>query len=279
MSFSYKIYNEIRKETTGQDSVLSNVKALGLPDSTRALHILWMYPDVLNVFGGRGDLMALFRIGCAMKMPVEMRRLNSLSEEIPLDWADLIYYVSGDMTAMEDILKAHRGRLEDFRAYAQSGRMIVAVSSSGAILADKLEHLDGSETAGLGLLHMTMTERSKIHGDDLWIRTKSGLDVIANQIQLADVKLAEDQAPFAEVVYGRGNDGNGSEGAEIGNVVYTGCVGPVLVRNPWLAAEFLMRAAKAAGMDTANYTLPDKEIMQEAMSFEEAKSFVQEKMK
>ena len=53
MSSDFRIYNEIRKNTKGHESVLSNLDGLGLDDNTRALHILWMYPDVLNVFGGR----------------------------------------------------------------------------------------------------------------------------------------------------------------------------------------------------------------------------------
>ena len=279
-TLSYQLFDQIRKSTSGHDRILSNVQALGLPEGTRALHILWMYPDVLNVFGGRGDLMALMRVSCAMGLPAEMRRLDSLSDEIPLDWADLIYYASGDLTCMENILKGHKNRAGDFRAYAESGRMIVAVSSSGAVLAEKVKMLDGSSFSGLGLLGMTMTERKKVHGDDLWIRTADGTEIAGNQIQLTDVTLAEGQEAFADVIYGRGNDGNGKEGAVTGNVIYTGCVGPVLVRNPWLAAGLLRRAAETAGIRTASgsFVLPEEEIVQERLSAEEAKEFIRSKM-
>ncbi|MBQ6622046.1 MAG: hypothetical protein IJH75_04355 [Mogibacterium sp.] len=274
------IFNDIRKNSTGQQ-VLRNVEALGLPADTRALHILWMYPDVLNVFGSRGDLMALFRISCEMKMPVEMRRLNTLEEEIPLDWADLIYYASGDLTCMEDLLKVQRARLEDFRAYADSEKMIVAVSSSGVILAEEFRRLDGTTVPGLGLLKMTMTERETVHGDDLWIRTSAGLEVIGNQIQLTDVTLGEGQKAFGKVIYGRGNDGTGQEGAETGNILYTGCVGPALVRNPWLAAHLLERAAMAVGVASAegSFELPEEAIEQELLSAKEAREFINEKKK
>ena len=193
MSFKYNIFNEIRNKTTGHDALLSNVSELGLPEGTRALHILWMYPDVLNVFGGRGDLMALMRVSCSMGLPAEMKRLDSLHEEIPFNWADIIYYASGDMSCMEDILKATEDKIEEFHAFAKNGGMIVAVSSSGALLADEYKRIDGTSTRGLGLLHMTMTEREKIHGDDLWFRTSDGLEVTGNQIQLMDVSLGDGQ--------------------------------------------------------------------------------------
>ena len=45
MSSDFRIYNDIRKKTKGHESVLSNLDGLGLDENTRALHILWMYPD------------------------------------------------------------------------------------------------------------------------------------------------------------------------------------------------------------------------------------------
>ena len=280
MALKYKLFNEIRNNTSGHDAVLSNVEALGMPESTRALHILWMYPDVLNVFGGRGDLMALMRVSCSMGLPAEMRRIDSLSDDIPFDWADVIYFASGDLTCMEDILDALRGKESDFRAFADRGGMIIAVSSSGALLADDYSTIDGSKVNGLGLLHMTMTEREKVHGDDLWIRTSEGTEVTANQIQLLDVSLADGQEPFGTVIYGRGNNGDRNEGARTGNVIYTGCVGPVMVRNPWLAAGLLRDAAEAAGVQAkdGSFELPDEEIEQEIRSAEEARAFIRKKM-
>lgn len=280
MSLKYTIFNEIRNNTSGHDAVLSNVRQLGMPEGTRALHILWMYPDVLNVFGGRGDLMALMRVSCSIGLPAEMRRLDSLTDDIPFDWADLIYFASGDLTCMEDILRAQKNKAGDWKTFASDGGMIIAVSSSGAILADEFTQQDGSSVSGLGLLHMTMTEREKVHGDDLWIRTEEGIEVTGNQIQLLDVTLSERQEPLGSVIYGRGNDGSGFEGAQKDNVIYTGCVGPVMVRNPWFAAHLLERAAKRAGVATmsGSFELPDEEIEQELLSAKEAREFISRKI-
>ena len=280
MSSDFRIYNDIRKKTKGHESVLSNLDGLGLDENTRALYILWMYPDVLNVFGGRGDLMALMRVSTAMGVPVRMRRLDHLSDEIPLDWADLIYYASGDLTCMEDILRVTMPRKDEIKAFAQKGKMIVAVSSSGVLLADRFIRKDGTSVESTGLLGMTMTEREKVHGDDLWIRTESGMEITGNQIQLLDVSLSEGQEPLGTVIYGRGNDGSGMEGARTGNVIYTGCVGPALVRNPWFAADLIRKAADACGVSPAGgeFLLPDEAIEQELLSAEEARAFIRQKM-
>ena len=279
MACSYRMFNEIREAASANDGMISNVKAIGLPADTDALHILWMYPDVLNVFGSRGDLMALMRISCAMGIPTEIKRINSLSDDINFDRADIIYYPAGDLTVMESIMKKNAESADKFRAYADSGRAIIAVSSSGVILADEFSKSDDSSVKGLGLLHMTMTERERVHGDDLWLRTSGGLEIIGNQIQLVDTELAGDQQPLGEVIYGRGNNGDGREGAVSGGVIYTGCLGPVMVRNPWFAADILSKAAVRAGIagDADELKLPDEETAQERLSFEEAKEFINNK--
>lgn len=280
MADSYQLFNEIREAATREEGAISNVKALGLKADAKALHILWMYPDVLNVFGSRGDIMALMRVSCAMGIPTEIKRIDSLSESIDFEWADIIYYAAGDLSCMDNIMKRNEELTDEFRAFAENGGTVIAISSSGAILAEELKRLDGSSARGLGLLGMKMTERKKVHGDDLWIKTSDGMELIGNQIQLADIELTENQEPFADVVYGRGNNGTKAEGAARGNVLFTACLGPVMVRNPWFAAEVLKKAAAHAGIvnDANELTLPEEEMTQERMSFEDAKEFIKEKM-
>ena len=280
MADSYQLFNEIREAASREKGAISNVKALGLKADAKALHILWMYPDVLNVFGSRGDIMALMRVSCAMGIPTEIKRIDSLSENIDFEWADIIYYPAGDLSCMDNIMKRNEELTDEFRAFAENGGTVIAISSSGAILAEELKRLDGSSVRGLGLLGMKMSERKKVHGDDLWIKTSDGTELIGNQIQLADIELTENQEPFADVVYGRGNNGTKTEGAARGNVLFTACLGPVMVRNPWFAAEVLKKAAAHAGIvnDANELTLPEEEMTQERMSFEDAKEFIKEKM-
>ena len=45
--------------------------------------------------------------------------------------------------------------------------------------------------------------------------------------------------PFGKVIYGYGNNGGTDEGARYKNVIYTNCIGPVLVKNPWFTEDIL----------------------------------------
>ena len=259
---------------------LNNLDALGLPEQHKRVRILWMYPNSLNIHGGRGDIMALYRFATMAKLPVEICRVDHLSSPLPLDQADMLYFCCGDLSCMPDIIKALESKKADLQDFAAQGKVIVANGSSGAILAKDLWLLDDRLIPGLGLLGMHWVQRKTVHGDDLWLTTHDGLEVIGNEIKLADVTLEPEQAPFGKVHYGGGNHGDGYEGAVSDNVIYTSCLGPVLVRNPALAMDLLRRAAATAGIETTpeQFILPPEQIMHEQKGLEEAKRFIQKKM-
>lgn len=272
----FELFTEIREGAVRGASSVSNCAALGLSPETRSVHVLWMYPNVLNLHGGRGDAMALLHFSNCMSLPCTLRRINTLSEEIPFDWADLILFQSGDLDCMADLCRALTPKAAEFAAFAENGGVILAVGSSGSLLARNTKYLDGTQAPGLGLLGMEMTQRTTIHGDDLWFTTREDLEIVASQIQRTDVALDPDQAPLGTVTYGRGNCGDGREGARTGTVFFTHCVGPVLVRNPRFAALLLKLAAAHAGIPTDE--LADEDIALELEALRDTKGFIEKKL-
>jgi len=90
---------------------------------------------------------------------------------------------------------------------------------------------------GLGFLDMTAKERKYVWGDDLHFRLiDSKQELIGSQIQMADV---EAKAPLGTTLYGMGNNNSGAEGARWKNLIYTNCLGPLFVKNPWFAESLL----------------------------------------
>ena len=243
----------------------------------RAIHIAWVYPDILNIHGGRGDIMALNKISEKMGLPVEIKRCEQLSEDIPFEWADIIYMTSGELKCMPEIVEALERQRDGLEKYIEKGGIVCAVSSSGAVLGNGLEKDDGSIVKGLGLLDMMWKERESVWGDDLWFSTEYGFEIMGNQIQIADVKLGEGQEPFGKTIYGRGNCGDGTEGAKKGNVIFTNCLGPMMIKNPRMAAELLKTAAETVGV-TGYRMLDENDTVIEDKSFELIKIFIEKKM-
>lgn len=272
-----KALNQV-KNTEGRS--VCNLEALGLPADHPRVRILWMYPDSLSIHGGRGDIMALLRFATMGKLPVEIRRVELLTDPVPLDDADMLYFCCGDLSCMGDIIRALEPVKGDLERFAVQGKVIVANGSTGAVLAKDLKLLDGTVVTGLGLLGMHWTQRGSVQGDDLWLDAVDGIQVIGNEIKLAEIALEPEQQAFGTVRYGHGNNGDGREGALSGNVIYTSCLGPVLVRNPELAMNLLRRAAVAAGLEVGpeQFVLRAEDIHHEQKGLEAAKAFIEKKI-
>lgn len=277
---SIKAFLEITKDSLTGETTINNFACLGKKPDDPHVRLLWMFPDVLSLHGGRGDIMALLRFATAAGIPLEIRRIEALGDKIRLKKADMLYFCCGDLSCAPDIVRALRPMKAELEEFAKAGKVIIANGSSGAILAKSLKRTDGTVVEGLGLLGMEWTERTRVHGDDLWLSAMDGVEVIGNEIRLADITLEDGQAPFAKVRYGRGNCGDGKEGARTKNVIYTGCLGPVLVRNPLLAMEYLRLGAAAAGVyvDPLRFIPDPDDTDVETKGIQESRAFIQKKL-
>ncbi|GHU63805.1 hypothetical protein AGMMS49983_08100 [Clostridia bacterium] len=203
--------------------------------------ILWLWPDILNLHGDRGNAMALARIAGMYGVDAHITRVNRLTDDFdPLD-ADLILLNPGELVNIPHIVDALSAKKPALETYASKGGALLAIGTTGTALASRTERSDGSVIEGLGLLGMTCRERTTVLGDDL-IAATFGDVVCGIQIQMMDTVLDAGQTPFGDVVYGYGNNGSGAEGAASGNIFFTNMLGPLLVKNPWLTLEIIRRA-------------------------------------
>ena len=203
----------------------------------KTVRIGWMYPDCLNLHGERGSVQAFERIGGAMGLEMQLRRIGDFDDPIPFDGLDLLFFAPGEITCLEFIRPALERQRPALERYLEDGGWLIAVGTTGLLFGRTTNRTDGSVFEGLGLLDMTAREREFVWGDDLHFRlADSKMEIFGSQIQMADVEAA---APLGDVLYGRGNNAGGSEGARRGNLLFTNCLGPVFVKNPWWAEDIL----------------------------------------
>ncbi len=201
------------------------------------LCIGWMYPDLLNLHGERGSIQALKKVGQELGLEIEVRRIEDFDEVIPFSELDMLIFLPGEISSFRQLVPALEAQKEALTAYLEAGGYLLALGTSGLMFGKSILRCDGSTQAGLGLLDMTAREREYVWGDDLHLRidaTKQ--ELIGSQIQMADVDAAQ---PLGQVLYGMGNNNTGAEGARWKNLLYTNCLGPLLVKNPWFAAALL----------------------------------------
>ena len=240
------------------------------------LNILWLYPDVLDLHGGRGDLMGLMHTAELLGLTPELRRVDSFDREPEWEWADLIWLGPGEVRCAAVVADKLRPYLEQIKAALARGAVLMAIDSSGAVLAKETYRLDGSAFAGLGLLDMDCREMEQVVGNDLWFALEDGEEVMAIQISLLKIELGPDAKPLGRVVYGYGNDGRGGEGAVQGSVVFTNALGPVCVKNPRFAARLICQALAGRGVELSPAIAPELTQVED-MSFDLIRTFIQKK--
>lgn len=197
----------------------------------------WMYPNLLNLHGERGSVQALVRAGENLGVEVEVRRIEDFGDEIPFDQLDLMLFLPGEIKTLTRLKPVLEDRKSELEAYLERGGYLVAIGTTGLLFGRQLTRENGDVFDGLGFLDMTAVERRYVWGDDLHFRRQdTKQEIIGSQIQMADV---EAKTPLGQVLYGHGNNNTGAEGARYKNLIYTNCLGPVFVKNPWWAEDIL----------------------------------------
>lgn len=222
------------------------------------LVIGWMYPDVLNLHGERGSIQALERIANNLGIDAQVVRIDFFTDKIEFDKLDMLVFLPGEIKVLNVMRNALRTQEEELRSYVENGGTVIAIGTSGLIFGKEIVRLDGSIVKGFELLDLVANEKEYIWGDDLHFRLLDNkMELVGSQVSMADV---ETDMPIGETLYGRGNNGTGAEGARYNNLIYTNCLGPLFVKNPWFGEQIIKDIVlrKVGVTQVRPHTLPSK---------------------
>ena len=203
----------------------------------------WMYPNLLNLHGERGSVQALVHIGKQLGIQVDILRIEDFDDPIPYEKLDLMIFLPGEIAVFIHLIPALQ--TEQMRNYLEQGGHLLALGTTGLLFGKSILREDGSTLKGLGYLDMTAKERKFVWGDDLHFRiNETSQELAGSQIQMADVDAKN---PLGTTIYGMGNNNTGAEGARWNHLIYTNCLGPLFVKNPWFAESILKEILQEKG--------------------------------
>lgn len=232
----------------------------------------WMYPNLLNLHGERGSVQALVQVGKQMGVDVDVIRMEDFDDPIPFDTLDLLIFLPGEISTFSHLVPALNKQKPALDKYLNDGGYLLALGTTGLMFGMSILREDGSSLDGLKYLDMTAKERKYVWGDDLHFRINAtGQELAGSQIMMADVDVAD---PLGNTIYGRGNNGTGYEGARWNNLIYTNCLGPLFVKNPWFAEAILRDICDKKSIEITGQA--DHKIAKD--SFQSTLRFIQKKV-
>jgi CobQ-like glutamine amidotransferase family enzyme len=216
------------------------------------LRVCALYPDVMNIYADRGNLLMLER-RCAWRGLGFTVTAAGFGEAVDPDAHDLFYLGGGQdrdqrLCAL-DLVQTKRDALH---AAADRGALVLGVCGGYQLLGHGYALAD-EVIPGLGLVDL-QTVRSE--GPRLIGNVAIEVDLDADDASPARERvlagfenhaghthLGADEEPLGRVLKGHGNTGSsGAEGVRRGGVIGTYLHGPLLPKNAWFA-DWLIRTA------------------------------------
>ena len=233
----------------------------------------WIYPNLLNLHGERGSVQALVQVAKQLGIDIQVQRIEDFDDPIPFDALDLLIFLPGEIEVFQHLIPAINKQRDNLDGYLNNGGYLLALGTTGLLFGKQIIREDGSLLECLGYLDVTAKERKYVWGDDLHIRIKGTTQELAgSQVMMADVDASK---PLADTIYGRGNNGTGTEGARWKNLIYTNCLGPLFVKNPWFAESILRDICERKNIPVPGNA--DRTIAEN--SFHSTLRFIQKKVK
>ncbi|MHB8658872.1 MAG: type 1 glutamine amidotransferase [Solirubrobacteraceae bacterium] len=222
-----------------------------MPDRPLELRVCALYPDLMNIYADRGNLL-LLECRCRWRGIGFSLASVGLGDELDPQAADL-YYIGGGQDRDQRLcaLDLAERKREALHAAVDRGAVILAVCGGYQLLGHSYE-LGDERLPGAGLvdLHTVREDGPRLIGNvAIEVELEPGeRRVLAGfENHGGRTRLGPDEQPLGRVLEGHGNNGrDGAEGVRRGNVIGTYLHGPLLPGNAWFA-DWLIRAAIAPG--------------------------------
>jgi CobQ-like glutamine amidotransferase family enzyme len=214
----------------------------------------WLYPDLMNIYGDRGNILTLLQRAEWRGYEVRLLELGRGNHK-GMDEVDVFFFGGGQdreqALVYADLLEFKQPQLA--RAVAE-GAQILAVCGGYQLLGHYYQTAGGERYDGIGLIDVrTEAGKKRFIGDvvvetdiaDLKPRTLVGFENHSGR-----TFLGPKAKPLGRVVVGNGNNGSdGHEGFIQGGVIGSYLHGSLLPKNPHLADHLIRGALKRRGVD------------------------------
>lgn len=200
-----------------------------------------LYPDLLNLYGDRGNIQCLMK-RCQWRGIEAETVAFELGDKI--DFSDLDIVLLGGGSDREQMIVGEKLQeiREDFKEYVENNGVVIAICGGYQLIGNYYKTEQGT-IQGLGLVDLyTEQGEGRLIQNIVLKSNLFDMPVVGFENHGGRTCINENQ-PLGKVLYGSGNDGrSGYEGVVYKNVIGTYIHGPLLPKNPQLADWLIARA-------------------------------------
>lgn len=208
-----------------------------------SLRIAHLYPDMLNLYGDRGNIIVLTGRMRARGIDVQTEQIT-MGKAFNADDYD-IFFIGGGQDFEQDVLldDLTKGKDVQINKAIHSGRVMLAICGGYQMLGKYYKTYDGKILQYMGALDFYTEGREERMIGNYAYKTKEGIEVVGFENHSGRTYLGKNTEPLGRVIKGYGNNGeDGTEGVRFLNTFGTYSHGPVLPKNPQLADLLISKA-------------------------------------
>lgn len=198
------------------------------------LHIVHIYPNEMNTYGDRGNLLTLQKRAEWLGLEPVIHYYH-VGQEFPKE-ADLILGGGGQDSAQSDIQVdiLRQGAL--LHKLCDNGVPMLMVCGTYQLFGNRFVTNSGEEIQGIGIFEIETIGGDKRMIGNVAVKTDNWGTLYGFENHSGQTTLDQTQRPLGKTIKGGGNNGqDGTEGARTNNAIGTYMHGPVLPNNPQLA--------------------------------------------
>ena len=205
------------------------------------INIAVLYPDLLNLYGDKGNIITL-------KKRLETRGISakvteySIDDNIDFSSTDIVYIGGGSDREQLLVCKKLCEIKEELKAYVEDGGTVLAVCSGFQLLGNYYETENEKIEATAILDIYTSHSKERLIGDIILQSPYINSTIVGFENHSGRTNIGS-CTPLGSVTCGYGNNGSKDyEGVVYKNVIATYIHGPLLPKNPILADKILLNA-------------------------------------
>jgi hypothetical protein len=231
-----------------------------MPEGKIVLKVCHLYPELLNLYGDRGNVMAFARRCRWRGLGVEVQPVNP-GDPVDFREVDFLFLGGGSDREQNLIARDLEKRRDLLQAAVEDGLVVLAICGGYQLLGRYYRTLEGRVIPGLGLLDLyTEAGRKRMIGNvviELQIEGEP-VRVVGFENHAGRTFLGPQVSPLGRVLVGCGNNGeDGTEGARYRNVFCSYLHGPLLPKNPRLVDYLISLALARRGLPADLASLDD----------------------